>query len=133
LSWSFRDIGFKVAPEMVYPYDPARAKKLLADAGFPSGFSLELYAFQLPGLPEGKAFAEAMSGYWQKIGIKTKIVPLDYPGFRKLWVDRKVPGAVGYYNIANRVWIGAYALLDKLSYSPYKVNATVAATEVIGM
>src|ERR1700704_3184270 len=33
LSWSFKDIGFKVTPEMTYPYDPARAKKLLADAG----------------------------------------------------------------------------------------------------
>ena len=133
LSWSFRDIGFKVSPEMVYPYDPARAKKLLADAGFPSGFSLELYAFQLPGLPEGKAFAEAMSGYWQKIGIKTKIVPLDYPGFRKLWVDRKVPGAVGYYNIANRDWIGAYALLEKMAYTPSKANDTVADPEIDGM
>ena len=133
LSWSFRDIGFKVSPEMVYPYDPARAKKLLADAGFAGGFSQELYAFQLPGLPEGKAFAEAVSGYWQKIGIKTKIVPLDYPGFRKLWVDRKVPGAMGYYNIANRDWIGAYALLEKMAYTPSKANDTVADAEIDGM
>jgi len=133
LSWSFRDIGFKVSPEMVYPYDPARAKKLLADAGFAGGFSQELYAFQLPGLPEGKAFAEAVSGYWQKIGIKTKIVPLDYPGFRKIWVDRKAPGAVGYYNIANRDWIGAYALLEKMAYTPSKANDTVGDPEIDGM
>jgi peptide/nickel transport system substrate-binding protein len=133
LSWSFRDIGFKVSPEMVYPYDPVRAKKLLADAGFAGGFSQEVYAFQLPGLPEGKAFAEAVSGYWQKIGIKTKIVPLDYPGFRKIWVDRKAPGAVGYYNIANRDWIGAYALLEKMAYTPSKANDTVADAEIDGM
>lgn len=133
LSWSFRDIGFKVSPEMVYPYDPTRAKKLLADAGFAGGFSLDVYAFQLPGLPEGKAFAEAVSGYWQKIGIKTKIVPLDYPGFRKIWVDRKAPGAVGYYNIANRDWIGAYALLEKMAYTPSKANDTVADAEIDGM
>src|SRR2546428_8755725 len=73
LSWSFKDINFKVTPEMAYPYDPARAKKLLADAGVGAGFPLDVYAFQLPGLPEGKAFAEAMSGYWEKIGIKTKL------------------------------------------------------------
>jgi peptide/nickel transport system substrate-binding protein len=133
LSWSFRDIGFKVSPEMVYPYDPTRAKKLLADAGFAGGFSLDVYAFQLPGLPEGKAFAEAVSGYWQKIGIKTKIVLLDYPGFRKIWVDRKAPGAVGYYNIANRDWIGAYALLEKMAYTPSKANDTVADAEIDGM
>src|SRR5437016_3866875 len=54
LSWSFKDIGFKVTPEMAYPYDPARAKKLLADTGHGGGFNLDVYAFQLPGLPEGK-------------------------------------------------------------------------------
>src|SRR5712692_1767578 len=96
LSWSFKDIGLKVTPEMAYSYDPARAKKLLTDAGHGGGFSLDVYAFQLPGLPEGKAFAEAMSGYWEKIGIKTKLIPVDYPAFRKQWVDRKNPGSVGY-------------------------------------
>src|SRR6185295_18698605 len=88
LSWSFKEIGLKVTPDMQYPYDPARAKKLLADAGVGGGFSLDTYAYQLPGLPEGKAFAEAVSGYWEKIGIKVKLIPVDYPAFRKNWVDR---------------------------------------------
>jgi peptide/nickel transport system substrate-binding protein len=133
LSWSFPDIGLKVTPEMVYAYDPARAKKLLADAGQGGGFNMDVYAFQLPGLPEGKAFAEAVAGYWDKIGIKTKLIPVDYPAFRKLWVDRKVPGSVGYYNIANRNWIGTYALLEKMAYSPSKPNDTVNDAEVDGM
>src|SRR5205809_366370 len=133
LSWSFKDIGFKVTPEMAYPYDPARAKKLLADAGFAAGFPLEVYAYQLPGLPEGKTFAEAVSGYWEKIGIKIKLVPVDYPAFRKNWVDRKTPGSVGYFNIANRDWIGTYALLEKMAYSPSKPNDTVNDAEVDGM
>ena len=133
LSWSFRDIGFKVTPDMVYPYDPARAKKLLADAGVASGFPLDVYAYQLPGLPEGKAFAEAVAGYWEKIGIKTKLIPVDYPAFRKQWVDRKIPGSVGYYNIANRDWIGTYALLEKMAYTPSKLNDTVNDAEIDGM
>jgi peptide/nickel transport system substrate-binding protein len=133
LSWSFKDIGFKVTPDMAYPYDPARAKKLLADAGFASGFPLEVYAYQLPGLPEGKTFAEAVSGYWEKIGIKIKLVPVDYPAFRKNWVDRKTPGSVGYFNIANRDWIGTYALLEKMAYTPAKANDTVNDPEVDGM
>ncbi len=133
LSWSFRDIGFKVTPEMAYAHDPARARKLLADAGLAGGFSLDVYAFQLPGLPEGKAFAEAVTGYWEKIGIKPRLIPVDYPAFRKLWVDRKIPGAIGYYNIANRDWIGAYALLEKMGYSPSKPNDTVNDAEIDGM
>jgi peptide/nickel transport system substrate-binding protein len=133
LSWSFKDVGFKQTPDMTYPYDVARAKKLLADAGFAGGFALDVYAFQLPGLPEGKAFAEAVAGYWEKVGVKSKLIPVDYPAFRKLWVDRKAPGIVGYYNIANRDWIGAYALLEKMAYGPSKLNDTVNDPEVDGM
>jgi len=133
LSWSFKDVGFKPTPDMAYAYDPARAKKLLADAGLAGGFPLDIYAFQLPGLPEGKAFAEAVAGYWEKIGVKPKLIPVDYPAFRKLWVDRKAPGVVGYYNIANRDWIGAYALLEKQAYSPSKLNDTVHDAEIDAM
>src|SRR3989440_1014621 len=133
LSWSFKDVGFKVTPEMAYAHDPARAKKLLADAGHPNGFPLDVYAFQLPGLPEGKAFAEAVAGYWEKIGIKPKLIPVDYAAFRKNWVDRKTPGAIGYFNIANRNWMGTYALLEKQGYSPSKLNDTVNDPEIDGM
>ncbi len=133
LSWSFKEIGLKVTPDMMYPYDPARAKKLLADAGLANGFSLDAYAYQLPGLPEGKAFAEAVSGYWEKVGIKIKLIPVDYPAFRKNWVDRKTPGSIGYFNIANRDWMGTFALLEKMAYSPSKPNDTVNDAEVDGM
>src|SRR2546421_10998082 len=133
LSWSFKEIGFKVTPDMGYAYDPARAKKLLADAGLGAGFTLDVYAFQLPGFAEGKSFAEAVAGYWEKIGVKSKLIPVDYPAFRKMWVDRKVPGSVGYYNIANRDWIGTYALLEKQAYGPSKANDTVNDVEIDGM
>jgi len=69
LSWAFKDVGFKPTPDMFYPYDPARAKKLLAEAGLANGFPLDVYAFQLTGFPEGKAAAEAVAGYWEKIEI----------------------------------------------------------------
>ena len=133
LSWSFKDVGFKQTPDMMYPYDLPRAKKLMADAGFASGFNLDVYAYQLPGLPEGKTMAEAVAGYWEKLGIKTRLIPVDYPAFRKAWFDRSAPGAVGYYNIANRDWIGAYALLEKQAYSASKPSDTVNDPEIDGM
>ena len=133
LSWSFKDVGFKQTPDMTYPYDLPRAKKLLADAGFASGFNLDVYAYQLPGLPEGKTMAEAVAGYWEKLGIKSRLIPVDYPAFRKAWFDRSAPGAVGYFNIANRDWIGAYALLEKQAYSASKPSDTVNDPEIDGM
>jgi len=133
LSWSFKDVGFKQTPDMTYPYDLPRAKKLMADAGFASGFNQDVYAYQLPGLPEGKTMAEAVAGYWEKLGIKSRLIPVDYPAFRKAWFDRSAPGAVGYFNIANRDWIGAYALLEKQAYSASKPSDTVNDAEIDGM
>src|SRR3989475_177253 len=143
----YKNVTFKLVPEettriallrrgeadMADPYDVARAKKLLADAGYAGGFTQDVYAFQLPGFAEGKSFAEAVAGYWEKIGVKSKLIPVDYPAFRKQWVDRKAPGAVGYYNIANRDWIGTYALLEKQAYTPSKLNDTVNDPEIDGM
>jgi peptide/nickel transport system substrate-binding protein len=133
LSWSFRDIGLKVGPELAQPYDPARARKLLADAGLGGGFPVDLYAFLLPGFPEGKAAAEAVGGYWQKIGIKVKLIPVDYAAFRKNWIERKTPGAMGYFNIANRDWIGTFALLEKQANSKSKLTDQVGDPEIDAM
>src|SRR5207245_10575088 len=62
LSWSVAEIKFKITPEMVYAHDPGRAKRLLADAGYANGFPIDIFAFQLPGFPEGRAMPEAIAG-----------------------------------------------------------------------
>ena len=77
--------------------------------------------------------AEAVAGYWEKIGIKTQAHPGGLPGVPQDWVDRKAPGAIGYFNIANRNWIGTYALLEKRRTRPSKPNDTVNDPEIDGM
>src|SRR2546430_6679834 len=110
---AMRDVKFRITPEHVYQHDPARAKRLLSEAGYANGFSMELYAYQLPGLPEGRTMAEALAGYWHKIGVQTTLVPVDYVAFRQKWFDRSAPGALGYYNQSNRDWLRAVATNDK--------------------
>lgn len=61
-----------------YPYDPAKAKKLLADAGYPDGFSIVLKTFkQVPGaqLP---IIGEIIAMNWKDIGIDVKIIPTEW-------------------------------------------------------
>ncbi len=126
---ALHEVNFRITPEQVYGYNPGRAKQLLAEAGYSNGFAMELYAYQLPGLPEGRAMAEALAGYWHKIGVQTSLVPVDYVAFRKKWFDRSAPGALGYYNQANRDWLGTFAMIDKWT-NPTQKTASISDPEL---
>ncbi|TCZ78964.1 ABC transporter substrate-binding protein [Paenibacillus albiflavus] len=60
-----------------YPYDLDKAKKLMAEAGYPNGYDKELVFYAMPVsrpyMPEGKKVAEALQAEFAKIGIKTRI------------------------------------------------------------
>jgi peptide/nickel transport system substrate-binding protein len=62
----------------VYKYDPALAKKLLAEAGYPNGFSTEIYAYR------ERNQTEAIINYLQAVGIKAKLNFLQYAAMRDL-------------------------------------------------
>jgi dipeptide transport system substrate-binding protein len=68
-----------------YKYDPAAAKKLLAEAGFPDGFETDLWAMpvQRPYNPDAKRIGELMQSDLAKIGIKTHIVSYEWGEYRK--------------------------------------------------
>ena len=65
-----------------YGYDPEAAKQLLAEAGFPNGFSFRVISYPLGGVPEIPDMLEAMSAYWSQIGLEPVIEPIEFSNWR---------------------------------------------------
>ena len=75
--------GSKYVPEDLkpYPYDPARAKALMAEAGFGAGFprEIEMLIMPWPGRAEMADVAEVVAGFWESnLGLKIKRRPMDF-------------------------------------------------------
>src|SRR6267378_2825133 len=71
--------------EVTHGYDPAQARALLAQAGYPQGFEFTLYLYTLPGLAEIIDIGQAIALDFQAIGLKPKLVELEFPRVRELY------------------------------------------------
>jgi peptide/nickel transport system substrate-binding protein len=80
----------------VYNHDPAKAKALLAQAGYPNGFKLEM-GTEEGVFPHHKDITQAVAQNLADVGIKTDVVTMDWGAY--------VAAAFGAkYDIAMFTW-----------------------------
>ena len=87
-----------------HPYDPAKAKQLLAEAGYPNGFDAgDLYPW-----PPYTAFSEAVANYLGAVGIKVRLRTMERAAFYQALASKKLKGLcvcinAVYGNAASRI------------------------------
>ncbi|WP_157933880.1 ABC transporter substrate-binding protein [Alloalcanivorax mobilis] len=72
----------KLSPKAreLFDYKPEEAKKLLAEAGYPNGFSFDLQACSCS--PYQMDLVAMLQAYYQQIGVKMNIKTLEYGAYR---------------------------------------------------
>jgi peptide/nickel transport system substrate-binding protein len=83
-----------------YPYDPKKARELLAEAGYPNGFEFKFY-WQITGrVPMSAEICEAIASYFEAVGIKTKLVGVEIAKLYELERAGKKPDSdyISYFS-----------------------------------
>jgi peptide/nickel transport system substrate-binding protein len=122
----------------LYSYDPAKAKELLAEAGYPSGFSMTV---EYPTGGSGNMIPQPMNEALQQelaaVGIQVKLKPVEWSSMLGEVVTGKFPAGVDAMNISLTflqesswgLYFGTEGPINIGHYSNPKVDALLAEAQ----
>jgi peptide/nickel transport system substrate-binding protein len=77
----------------LFAYNPDKAKKLLAEAGYPKGFSFKVQVCSCS--PDHMDLLPLVAAYLEQVGVKLEIQPMEYAAFLSAMTTKTV--APGYF------------------------------------
>ncbi|MEP0921740.1 ABC transporter substrate-binding protein [Leptolyngbya sp. ST-U4] len=112
---NFQDVSLKD-----FEYNPDKAKQMLAAAGYPNGFDLELWYMPVsrPYFPTPKPIAEAIASDLSTLGIRVKLNTKDWAAYLD---DRLKPPGYQAYMLG---WTGDYGDPDNFLYYHFGKGGT---------
>jgi peptide/nickel transport system substrate-binding protein len=94
IMWGWMGHESKLPPDMKWVFDPARARQLVKDAGYPDGFDITL-TLNIRNNPAEKEQCEATAGMWRDIGLNVSYETPPYDTItRPKLLDRSYSGAI---------------------------------------
>ena len=110
-----------------YPYNPAKAKQLLTDAGYPNGieatFSITSGAFL-----KDRDIAEVMASQLGEVGIKVRLVPTERATLQNTWLAGEFKGitSVAWGTAADPDAMLGWTLYNRKGHKPdEKLNGLI--------
>ncbi|MBM3556460.1 MAG: ABC transporter substrate-binding protein, partial [Alphaproteobacteria bacterium] len=76
----------------LFTYNPAKAKQLLAEAGFPRGFSFKVQVCSC--VPDHMDLVPLVAAYLEQVGVKIEVQPMEYGAFLSAMTSKTL--APGY-------------------------------------
>ncbi|MGQ4383762.1 ABC transporter substrate-binding protein [Streptomyces sp. SAS_270] len=112
--------GYDASLDAADPYDPKRAKRLLAEAGYPNGFTLPVLSANLVGLDK---MVQAVSGQLAKVGVTLKITTkASANDYFVAMTSGKYPATAVGYGLANMATLHTGYVNPQGPFNPFHTS-----------